>query len=117
MSWSSAFMFRILSPVGGPVGFTTFPGCRAGGSFRVSLCKFSDSGEGQRWLFCRLKNRDDDLRNLPCGKYWSTGFWEPLLQLGSQLPAKRDQSGSSMERCSNANLLLIFSKCAIKCCD
>lgn len=72
----------------------------------------------QRSLIWRLENRDNDLRNLLGGKYWSAGFWERPLQLISPLPANWDQSGSSMERSSDANLLLLlFSECAPKYCD
>lgn len=106
ISRSSAFMLRILAPLGGTTGLSTSPGWRIE-SFCASRCKFWDSGNVQRSLFWRLENRDDDLRNLLCGKIWSTGLWAALLQLVSPLPAKWDQSGSWVERCSNANSVII----------
>lgn len=107
MSWSLAFIFRICSPDEG-TGFATLPGWRTRDSCCASFFTFSGLGKEQRSLFWRLKNRHDDLRNLLCGEFRSAGFWEPLLQLVSPLPAKRDQSGSSMEGRSNANLFLLL---------
>lgn len=107
MSWSLAFIFRIDCPDGG-TGFTTFPGWRTRGACCASFFTLSDSGKEQRSLFWRFKNRDDDLRNLLCGEFRSAEFWEPRLQLVSPLPAKRDQSGSSIEGRSNANLFLLL---------